>query len=99
MVEFISQFLFKDNLIWQVSSMKVGYIRESQTGLPMLSGIRIRPDQRDAPRFTLSYYFTRVAPIRHEENEFLYRVQQTPYFSLHVMRDLAERLRRTTSSL
>lgn len=34
----------------------------------------------------------RLAPI--DEERFLFLVQQTPYFSLHVMRILASRLRR-----
>jgi len=37
----------------------------------------------------------RVVPIN--ENRFLFMVQQAPFFSLHVMRVLAERLRRMDS--
>jgi CRP-like cAMP-binding protein len=38
----------------------------------------------------------RLVPV--DQRRFQYMVQQTPYFSLHVMRVLAERLRRTTGS-
>lgn len=38
----------------------------------------------------------RVVPV--DQRRFQYMVQQTPYFSLHVMRVLAERLRRSTQS-
>jgi CRP-like cAMP-binding protein len=36
----------------------------------------------------------RLVPV--DQRRFQYMVQQTPYFSLHVMRVLAERLRRST---
>lgn len=37
----------------------------------------------------------RLAPV--SERRFLFLVEQTPYFSLHVMRVLAERLRRAAA--
>lgn len=39
----------------------------------------------------------RIAPVG--EERFLQMVQETPEFSLHVMRTLAERLRRTTAKM
>lgn len=39
----------------------------------------------------------RIAPV--SEERFLLMVQETPSFSLHVMRILAERLRRTTAKV
>ncbi len=39
----------------------------------------------------------RIAPV--DEERFLQMVQGTPHFSLHVMRILAERLRRTTAKV
>lgn len=39
----------------------------------------------------------RLAPV--DEKRFLFMVQQTPFFSLHVMRVLAERLRRMNAHL
>ena len=38
----------------------------------------------------------RIVPV--DQKRFQFLVQQHPYFSLHVMRVLAERLRRTTES-
>ena len=39
----------------------------------------------------------RIAPV--DEERFLQMVKETPSFSLHVMRVLAERLRRTTAKM
>jgi CRP-like cAMP-binding protein len=39
----------------------------------------------------------RVAPV--DEKRFQFMVQQTPYFSLHVMRVMADRLRRMNANL
>jgi len=39
----------------------------------------------------------RIAPV--DEERFLQMVQETPHFSLHVMRILADRLRRTTAKV
>lgn len=39
----------------------------------------------------------RIAPV--DEERFLQMVKETPHFSLHVMRILAERLRRTTAKV
>ena len=39
----------------------------------------------------------RIAPV--DEERFLKMVQETPHFSLHVMRVLAHRLRRTTAKV
>ena len=39
----------------------------------------------------------RIAPVG--EERFLQMVQETPHFSLHVMRILADRLRRTTAKV
>ncbi len=39
----------------------------------------------------------RIAPV--SEERFLQMVKETPHFSLHVMRILAERLRRTTAKV
>jgi len=39
----------------------------------------------------------RIAPVN--EERFLKMVQETPHFSLHVMRILADRLRRTTAKI
>jgi CRP-like cAMP-binding protein len=40
---------------------------------------------------------SRIAPV--SEERFLQMVKETPHFSLHVMRILAERLRRTTAKV
>lgn len=48
-------------------------------------------DARERSASALAKTNCRVAPV--DQKRFLYMVQQTPFFSLHVMRVLAERIR------
>ena len=51
------------------------------------------------PRSATAIARTSVRAVRIDEARFVYMVQETPYFSLHVMRVMAERLRALNETL